>query len=52
VKKRKYYDKLKGDKDYTLWVDAMSRSGYSEIPLQWKERITAAIKKNKLSATQ
>ena len=51
VKKRKYYHKLKGNNDYTLWLEAMSQSGYSEIPLQWKERISAAIKKNKLSAS-
>ena len=51
VAKRKYYKKLKGEKDYALWLEAMSKSGYSEIPIQWKERIMAAIKKNKLSAT-
>ncbi|MEO8403467.1 MAG: glucosaminidase domain-containing protein [Chitinophagaceae bacterium] len=51
VKKKKFYDKLKGNKDYMLWLDAMSNAGYSEAPVQWKERISAAIKKNKLSAT-
>lgn len=51
LKKRKYYDKLKGNKDYALWLDAMSKAGYSEMPVEWKARITAAIKKHKLSAT-
>lgn len=51
VKKRKYYEKLKGNKDYRLWLEAMSKSGYSEAPEQWKTRIAAAIKKHKLSAT-
>lgn len=51
LKKRKYYDKLKGNKNYHLWLDAMSKHGYSEDPEGWKQKITAAIKKSKLSAT-
>jgi Bax protein len=51
VKKRKYYEKLKGNTNHHLWLDAMSKSGYSEEPDQWKQRITAAIRKHKLSAT-
>jgi Bax protein len=51
VKKRKYYEKLKGNDNYNLWLEAMSKSGYSEEPVQWKQRIAAAIRKNKLSAT-
>jgi flagellum-specific peptidoglycan hydrolase FlgJ len=51
LKKRKYYDKLKGNMNYHLWLDAMSKHGYSEEPEQWKQRITAAIRKSKLSGT-
>ena len=51
LKKRKYYDKLKGNMNYHLWLDEMSRHGYSEDPEGWKQKITAAIRKSKLSAT-
>jgi len=50
IKKRKFYKKLKGNKDYRLWIDAVSKSNYSEIPDIWKERVLAAIRRNKLSA--
>lgn len=50
VKKRKYYDKLKGNMDYRLWLNAMSNAGYSEMPVEWRTRIAAAIRKHKLSA--
>lgn len=50
--KKKYYKKLKGNMDYKQWTDAISKSGYSEVPAVWKQRINDAIRKNKLSATQ
>ena len=46
--KKKYYKKLKGKNDYKLWTDAISKSGYSEVPAVWKQRINEAIRKNKL----
>lgn len=49
--KKKYYKKLKGNMDYRLWVDAISKSGYSEAPSVWKQRVSDTIRKNKLSAT-
>lgn len=48
--KKKYYKKLKGNMDHTLWVDAISKSGYSEVPAVWKKRVSDTIKKNKLAA--
>lgn len=50
VKKKKYYKRLKGKTDYNLWLDAISKSGYSEAPAIWKSRVISVIKKNKLSA--
>jgi flagellum-specific peptidoglycan hydrolase FlgJ len=50
VKKKKFYDKLKGNKDYKLWLEAMTQAGYSEAPVEWKQNISAAIRKHKLSA--
>lgn len=52
VKKRKYYKKLKGNPDYRPWIDAISKSGYTEAPTLWKQRITATIKTNKLFVTR
>ena len=49
--KKKYYKKLKGNMDYKLWTDAISKSGYSEVPSVWKQRINDTIRKNKLAAT-
>jgi flagellum-specific peptidoglycan hydrolase FlgJ len=45
---RKYYKKLKGNLNFHLWVDAISKSGYSEVPSIWKERVTSTILKNHL----
>lgn len=51
VSRRKFYSNLKGNKDYRLWVDAISKTGYSEMPDEWKKRINGAIRRNKLSTT-
>lgn len=48
--KKKFYKTLKGNSDYRLWADAISKAGYSEIPEIWKQRLLAIIKKNKLSS--
>jgi len=47
--KKKFYKKLKGNMDYKLWADAISKAGYSEIPEIWKQRLLDIIRKNKLS---
>jgi Bax protein len=48
--KKKYYTKLKGNMNYTLWIDAISKASYSEVPETWKTRVISVIKKNKLAA--
>ena len=50
--KKKFYKTLKGNTDYNLWADSISKAGYSEIPEIWKERLIAIIKKNKLSPVE
>ena len=50
VKKKKFYDKLKGNTDPTVWVEALSKAGYSEVPETWKQRVLSTIKKNKLAS--
>jgi Bax protein len=52
LKKKKFYKKLKDNKDYKLWVDAISKAGYSEVPDTWKHRVSETIRKNRLAASQ
>lgn len=47
--RKKFYPKLKGKMDYKLWLDAISKAGYSTVPEEWKTNITAAIRKHKLA---
>lgn len=49
LSRRKFYAKLKGNSDYTVWVNAISKSNYSEVPEIWKKAILYAIKNCKLS---
>lgn len=49
--KKKFYKRLKGNMDYKLWADAISKAGYSEIPEIWKQRLLSIIKNNKLSSS-
>ncbi len=49
--RKKFYSKLKGNSDYMLWLEAMVKANYSEAPVQWKARISGAIKKFKLGKT-
>jgi flagellum-specific peptidoglycan hydrolase FlgJ len=48
IAKKKFYPKLKGNDDYAAWLEAISKSGYSTVPLEWKRNITAAIRKHRL----
>lgn len=48
--RKKYYKKLKDNKDCSLWVEAISKAGYSTVPEEWKKRVLATIRKNKLDA--
>ena len=48
VKNKRFYETLKGNKDYTLWINANSKSGYSEVPKTWTIRVLQIIKRYKL----
>ena len=48
ITNKKFYTTLKGNTDYKAWITAISKSGYSEKPTIWSERITAIIIKYKL----
>lgn len=49
LSRRKFYSKLKGNSNYKLWIDAISKSNYSEVPQIWKNNILYAIRNSKLS---
>jgi len=48
ISRRKFYPKLKGNKDYKVWTDSISKSNYSEVPEEWRKKINHAIKKSDL----
>lgn len=43
VKRRNFYDTLKGNTDYKVWIEALSKTGYSTKPLVWKNKINKVI---------
>jgi Bax protein len=49
VTRRKFYPSLKGNPDPAIWIDKLSKTGYSERPEEWKRRITLVIEANRLN---
>lgn len=47
---KKYYEKLKGNSDYTQWIEAIASAGYSTQPTEWKKRVTQIINTYKLAS--
>jgi Bax protein len=45
VSRKKLYKQLKGNENYLLWIDAISKSGYTEAPIEWKKNVLGTIKK-------
>ncbi len=45
ISRKKFYDSLKGNPNYRLWVKAISKTGYSEIPAMWQKKILYIIDK-------
>jgi Bax protein len=48
VKSKSYFNSLKGNKNYVDWINAIGKSGYSEVPKIWKHRVLTIIKRYKL----
>jgi hypothetical protein len=46
--KKKFYALLKGNMNEGLWIDAISKASYSEVPGIWKKRVLTTIKANHL----
>lgn len=46
--RKRFYTSLKDNSDPILWVNAISRSGYSEMPAVWQKRVISTIRKHRL----
>jgi flagellum-specific peptidoglycan hydrolase FlgJ len=49
ISRKKFYNGLKDNSDYKLWAESIAKTGYSEIPEIWRQRLLATIRKNKLA---
>ena len=45
ISRKKYYQKMKGNLDYSEWLDAIASAGYAGKPTDWKQKINTVIKK-------
>jgi Bax protein len=48
IANKRFYPSLKGIADYTLWVNAISKAGYSVQPARWTQHILRIIVKYNL----
>lgn len=48
IAQKKLYQRLKGNMDYKLWIDAISKTGYAGQPAEWKRRVLKAIRDNNI----
>ncbi len=48
ITRRSLYRRLKNNPNAYHWIDAISKSNYSELPDIWKKRVSSVIKKYKL----
>lgn len=48
ISRKRFYSKLKNNKNPQAWIKAMSHSGYSEVPEEWEQKIIGVMHSNKL----
>lgn len=48
ISRKKYYQKMKGNLDYSEWLNAIASAGYAGKPTEWKQKINNVIKKFRL----
>ena len=41
--RKRFYRKLKNNKDCTAWVKAMSQAHYSEVPEEWEQKVMGVL---------
>lgn len=46
--RKRFYKRLKGNDNVTLWVKAMSAAHYSEVPEEWEQKIFSVLSKIKM----
>lgn len=47
---KKFYKVMRGNKNLSLWIDKISKTGYSSHPKLWRQKVATSIKKNNLKA--
>lgn len=45
ISRKKYYQKMKGNLDYSDWLNAIASAGYATKPTEWKQKINMVIRK-------
>lgn len=45
ISRKNYYQKMKGNLDYSDWLNAIASAGYAGKPAEWKQKINNVIKK-------
>jgi len=45
IRKKKFYKKLKGNKDYKEWLNQMNKAEYASAKQKWIDHITTTIEK-------
>ena len=46
--RKKFYGSLKGSTNPQAWINAIAATGYSEMPIVWKQRVMSTIRKQQL----
>ena len=46
--RKRFYPKLKNTSNSLLWVQAISKAGYSEVPAIWQKRVMSTIRQHHL----
>jgi hypothetical protein len=43
IARKNFYPSIKGNQQADLWIQKISQSGYSELPQEWKRRVTRSL---------
>ncbi len=46
IARKKYYKRMKGNKDAYKWIDVIGAHGYSTMPKTWKKRVKQVMRAN------
>ena len=51
ISHKHFYQRLKGNSDCSAWVKAISNTGYSEEPEQWRQKVFGVLSSIKLQSS-